>query len=54
MSLKTRGDAPMPREYHEWILVKKTGWTLDYVRSMSVQDYNNCLQIIDAEAKAGI
>lgn len=54
MSLITRGSAPMPQEYLEWKLVFETGWTLDTIRALSMQDYHNYLQIKDAKAKAGV
>ena len=54
MSLASHGAAPMPSEYFEWKLVRSFGWTLDEVRDMSVQDFNNYLQIVDAESKAGV
>ena len=44
----------MPNEYHEWKLVLDTGWTLDYIRSLSLQDYHNYFQIKDAKSKAGV
>jgi len=43
----------MPGEWFEWELVKETGWTLEYIRDeLSVQDFNNWLQIRDARIKA--
>ena len=44
----------MPHEYLEWDLVFRTGWTLEYIRSLTMQDYHDYLQIKDARVKAGI
>lgn len=45
----------MPKEFYEWELVFKTGWTLDYIRKeLSMQDYHAFLQIRDAKSKAGV
>jgi hypothetical protein len=30
---------PLPNEIREFMIVKQTGWTLTYVRSLSVRDY---------------
>ena len=30
---------PLPDKIREYILVKRTGWILDYVRSLSVKDH---------------
>jgi len=44
----------MPTEFFEWQMVFETGWTLEYIRNdISVQDFNDYLQIKDARAKAG-
>ncbi len=50
--LALRFGAPAPDEYFEWELVMATGWTLEYVRSLSMQDFYNYLQIEDAKGKA--
>lgn len=42
----------MPREYFEWQLIWETGWTLDQVRAMSMQNYHNWQQVKDGIAKA--
>lgn len=42
----------MPDEFWEWELILETGWTLEYVHSLTVQDYYNYLQIRDAKGKA--
>lgn len=40
---------PLPDEIQEYILVKQTGWTLDYIRSLNVKDHDvmSLLSIID-------
>jgi len=42
----------MPDEWYEWELIRETGWSIEYVKNMSVQDFNNWLQIRDARIKA--
>jgi hypothetical protein len=42
----------MPQEYTEWDIVERTGWTLDYIRSLSLQDIHDFYQIQDAKIKA--
>lgn len=54
MALVTNGVAPMPTEYFDWKMVFDTGWTLDYIRSLSMKDYQDYLQIKDARIKANI
>jgi hypothetical protein len=44
----------MPDEYLDWKIVFDTGWTLEQVRAMSMQDVHDYIQIIDARTKAGI
>ena len=44
--------APAPLEFLEWQIVFETGWTLEQVRAMSMQDYHNYWQIKDALSKA--
>jgi hypothetical protein len=43
----------MPFQYFEWDLAFKTGWTLEYIRSLSMQDIEDYYQIMDGKAKAG-
>lgn len=43
----------MPAEYTEWKIAFDTGWTLEYIRSMSMQDIENYYQVKDATRKAG-
>lgn len=40
---------PLPDEIQEYILVKQTGWTLDYIRSLNLRDHDvmSLLSIID-------
>ena len=52
MSLKF--GATMPWKYWTWKLAETTGWTLEYIRSLTMQDYHDYLQIKDARLKAGI
>jgi len=47
-----RFGAPIPSKYFEWTLAFETGWTLDYIRSLSMQDIQDYLQIKDAMIKA--
>ena len=42
----------MPHEFWRWELIKETGWTLEQVDALSVQDWNDWLQIRDGKAKA--
>jgi hypothetical protein len=42
----------MPQEYMDWKIVEDTGWTLDYIRSLSMRDVHDYIQITDAKAKA--
>ncbi len=46
----------MPDEWWRWRLVRETGWTLDYIDSLSLADFHEWLQVEDgraAAAKAG-
>lgn len=43
----------MPDEYIEWKMAFETGWTLDYIRSLTMQDRENYLQVKDGANKAG-
>ncbi len=42
----------MPDEYWDWKLARETGWTLEYIHRLSLEDFHNWLSIHDAEAKA--
>ena len=42
----------MPFEDFRWTLVEKTGWTLEYIRSLKVKDIHEYLQILDGREKA--
>lgn len=42
----------MPLEWWRWELARKMGWTLEYVDSLSLQDWHDYWQILDGEAKA--
>lgn len=42
---------PLPIRWWDWHIARETGWTLEYVRCLSVQDFHDYLQIKDAEAK---
>lgn len=44
---------PLPSQYIVWELVFRTGWTLEYIRSLSMQDIQDYQQIIDGMKKAG-
>ena len=44
----------MPTEFTEWKIAFDTGWTLDYIRSLSLQDIENYFQVRDGARKAGI
>jgi hypothetical protein len=46
--------APLPDEYLEWDMVFRTGWTLEYIRDLSMADIHNYIQIKDGRAKAGV
>ena len=37
---KGQGLLPLPKEIQEYILVEKTGWTLEYIRSMNMRDFD--------------
>ncbi len=52
--LGLRHGAPIPNEYFEWELALKTGWTLEYIRGLSMQDIEDYFQIADGKAKAGV
>jgi hypothetical protein len=42
----------MPLKWWRWELARKTGWTLDYIDSLSLGDWHEYWQIIDGESKA--
>jgi hypothetical protein len=39
---------PLPLEIKEFLMVKQTGWTLSYIRSLQIRDYEiiNLLSVI--------
>ncbi len=44
--------APAPKELLEWQLAERFGWTLNYIRSLTMQDLQNLFQIDDGRNKA--
>lgn len=34
------GGKVLPKEIKEWLIVEKTGWTLEYIRSLKIKDYD--------------
>lgn len=42
----------MPLEYFEWQIAFDTGWTLEYIGSLSYTDVFDYIQIKDAIVKA--
>lgn len=42
----------MPDAYWTWRLARETGWTLEYIRSLSVGDLHEYFQVMDGEAEA--
>jgi len=46
-------DDPAPAELITWTLVERFGWTLDYSKSISIQDYHDLIAIDEARHKAG-
>ena len=42
----------MPLEYYEVALCERFGWTLDYVRGLSMQDANMVLAVLDGMQRA--
>lgn len=42
----------MPDEFWIWRLVQETGWTLEYIDSLSIEHWHEWLAIRDAEVKA--
>ncbi len=42
----------MPWEYLRWELVDETGWTLDVIDALSVNDFAEWIQVRDGKAKA--
>lgn len=45
-------DAPAPTELIIWKMAERFGWTLEYCRSLSLQDWLDFLLIEDGRAKA--
>jgi len=35
-----QGLLPLPKEIQEYVLVEKTGWTLEYIRSLNMKDFD--------------
>ncbi len=44
----------MPDEYWRWRMVMETGWTLDQVDALTVEQWHEYLQYRDGLAKAGL
>ena len=42
----------MPLIWWQWKIARETGWTLEYIRGLSVGDFHDYLQIMDGESKA--
>jgi len=48
----------LPREFINYLIVKDTGWTIDYVRNLSVKDHivysslAQCRQKLDVELES--
>lgn len=42
----------MPAEYYRWKLAERFGWSLEYVDSLTMQDFHELLQVDDGRAKA--
>jgi len=34
------GMMPLPKQIQEYLLVEKTGWTLDYIRELNMKDFD--------------
>ena len=43
---------PLPSEFNDWALCEQYGWTLEYVRNLSVGDLRDRAAIIDGRNKA--
>jgi hypothetical protein len=41
----------LPSQWWDWTLARETGWTLEYIRNMSVKDFHEYIQIRDAESR---
>ena len=56
---KTSLPDELPKEFINYLIVRETGWTLEYIRNLSVRDYiiystlSRCKQQIDSEIEAG-
>lgn len=46
------GGGPLPSVATDWWLIERTGWTLEYVRSLPVGALKDYLQVLDGRAKA--
>jgi hypothetical protein len=42
----------MPYEWWRVRMAREFGWTLDYIDSLSVQDWHDYWQVLDGEGKA--
>ncbi len=42
----------MPEEFWMWKIAMDTGWTLEYIESLSIEQYHQWFQFKDAEVKA--
>ena len=52
MYVALRMGVDMPMEYYRWELARECGWTLEYIDNLSMQDFQNWIQIRDAKVKA--
>lgn len=43
---------PAPYALLRWRLVRETGWTLEYIDSLSIADIHEREQVLDGESKA--
>ena len=48
------GFAPLPEEAHRWLVVFKTGWTLEQVDALPEQEYRQFFAIRDGMIKSKI
>lgn len=46
------GVMPYPDEVHPWLVVFKTGWTLEQVNALSEKDYQDFFSIRDGMMKS--
>ena len=52
MYLGLRHGAPLPDEYFDWLMAFETGWSLEYIRGLSMADYHEYIQVKDGINKA--